>query len=117
MSRSVCVNAAALGLSLLFASGAVLAQSAENGQRAYMKFGCWQCHGTVGQGAVTGIRLAPDPLRYERFVDFVRTTKRTMPPYREAVLSNQDLADIYAYLESIPRATDYRSIPLLNQQR
>ena len=117
MSGSVRVGAAALGLGLLLGGGAAFAQSVENGQRAYMKFGCWQCHGTVGQGAVTGIRLAPDPLRYERFVDFVRTTKRAMPPYREAVLSNQNLADIYAYLESIPRAPDYRGIPLLNEQR
>jgi ubiquinol-cytochrome c reductase cytochrome c subunit len=109
------VGLVTLAASLLVGPAAALAQSVENGQRAYMKFGCWQCHGTVGQGAVTGIRLAPDPLRYERFVEFVRTTKSAMPAYREAVLSNQDLADIYAYLESIPRGLDHRSIPLLNQ--
>jgi hypothetical protein len=32
----------------------------------------------------------------------------------EAVLSNEDLADIHAYLQSIPKAADYKSIPLLN---
>ena len=115
MSHVVRVSVAVLAAAHLIGCGAAFAQSADNGPRAYMKFGCWQCHGTVGQGAVTGIRLAPDPLRYERFVEFIRTSKKAMPPYREAVLSNEDLADIYAYLESIPRAPDYRSIPLLNQ--
>jgi hypothetical protein len=31
------------------------------------------------------------------------------------VLSDADLADIHAYLQSIPAAKDYKSIPLLNQ--
>jgi hypothetical protein len=37
-----------------------------------------------------------------------------MPPYREAVLPNEDLADIYAYLQSVPKTPDYKTIPLLN---
>jgi hypothetical protein len=36
-----------------------------------------------------------------------------MPPYSEAVLSNEDLADIHAYLASIPKPLDPKSIPLL----
>jgi hypothetical protein len=36
-----------------------------------------------------------------------------MPPYREAVLPNDDLADIYAYLQSVPAVPDYKTIPLL----
>jgi hypothetical protein len=31
------------------------------------------------------------------------------------VLSNQELTDIYAYLQSIPAPPDHKSIPLLNQ--
>jgi ubiquinol-cytochrome c reductase cytochrome c subunit len=45
---------------------------------------------------------------------FIRTTKGDMPPYTEKVVSNQDLADIYAYLRSIPPAPEFKSIPLLN---
>ena len=37
-----------------------------------------------------------------------------MPPYREQVLPNEDLADIYAYLQSIPTSPDYKTIPILN---
>jgi hypothetical protein len=48
-------------------------------------------------------------------VAFVRSTNRAMPPYSEKVLPNEDLADIHAYLSSIPKPADYKSIPLLNQ--
>ena len=44
----------------------------------------------------------------------MRTTNRNMPPYKEAVLPNEDLQDIYAYLQSIPPAADWKTIPLLN---
>jgi mono/diheme cytochrome c family protein len=36
-----------------------------------------------------------------------------MPPYPEKILSNEDLADIYAYLQSVQRPPDYTTIPLL----
>jgi ubiquinol-cytochrome c reductase cytochrome c subunit len=68
----------------------------------------------VGQGGVTGPKLAPDPLPLEAISAFIRNSNRAMPPYREAVLPNEDLADIHAYLSSIPKAPDYKSIPLLN---
>jgi len=94
-----------------------LAASAEHGKTAFVQNGCWQCHGTVGQGSIMtsgGKRLAPDPLPRETFYAFVRSTNRTMPPYSEKILSDGDLADIYAYLQSIPKPPDATSIPLLN---
>jgi len=45
----------------------------------------------------------------------VRGSNGPMPPYPEKILSNDDLADIYAYLQSIPKPADHKSIPLLNQ--
>jgi hypothetical protein len=59
--------------------------------------------------------LAPDPLPYDGFSAFVRSTNRAMPPYSEKVLPNGDLEDIHAYLASIPKAKDHKSIPLLSQ--
>jgi ubiquinol-cytochrome c reductase cytochrome c subunit len=106
---------AALAAGLMLGSGGTWAASAEKGKAAFIQHGCWQCHGFVGQGGVTGPKLAPDPLPIEAFTAFVRTTDRAMPPYTEAVLSNDDLADIHAYLESIPKPADAKSIPLLNQ--
>jgi ubiquinol-cytochrome c reductase cytochrome c subunit len=106
---------AAIAAGLLLGPGAALAASAEKGKDTYMKFGCWGCHGMVGQGGITGPKLAPDPTPLEAFTAFVRQTNRAMPPYMEAVLSNEDLADIHAYLSSIPKGPAGKDIPLLNQ--
>ncbi len=94
------------------------AASAEHGKAVFIQKGCWQCHGTMGQGSIAtsgGKRLAPDPLPWEAFSAFVRSTNRAMPPFSEKILSDGDLADIYAYLQSIPKPPAANSIPLLNQ--
>ena len=96
-------------------SGNAFAGDAAKGKIAYVKNGCYQCHGFVGQGGQAGAKLAPKPMPEEAFVNFVRTTNRQMPPYSEQVLSNADLADIYAFVASIPASPDPKSIPLLNQ--
>jgi mono/diheme cytochrome c family protein len=106
---------AMLWIGFLLSPGAALAASAENGKRIFMRAGCWQCHGTVGQGGVTGPKLAPDPLPFDTLSSFVRTTSRAMPPYSEQILPDNDLADIYAYLQSIPKTPDPTTIRLLNQ--
>ena len=112
------IGLAALAAGLLVGQGAALAASAEKGKIAFVKHGCWQCHGFEGQGSVAtsnGKVLAPDPLPFETFSSFVRTTNGQMPPFREAVLTNDELADIYAFLQTIPKPQDYKTIPLLNQ--
>jgi mono/diheme cytochrome c family protein len=90
--------------------------SAERGHQAYMKYQCYTCHGTVGQGADrgTGPKLAPNPVSYEGFVRQVRTPRQDMPPYRKQFVSDQELADIYAYLKSIKASPAAKDIPLLN---
>jgi mono/diheme cytochrome c family protein len=99
----------------LGAQASVPAGDAAKGKITFDRTGCYQCHGTQGQGGSAGARIAaPVPLQWPAFSTFVRTTKRNMPPYTEKVLSNQDLADIYAYLRSIPAAPEFTTIPLLN---
>ena len=92
-----------------------LAADASKGKTAYMKNGCWQCHGEVGQGGAAGKPLAPKPMPLEAFNVFVRNSNGPMPPYPKEILSDADLADIHAYLQSVPAAKDYKSIPLLSQ--
>ena len=111
----ICVRLAALAGGLMLGNATAMAASAENGKQLYVKAGCWQCHGTVGQGGIAGPKLAPGPMPAETFTAFVRTTNRAMPPYREEILSDQDLADIYAYLQAIPAPPDHKGIPLLTQ--
>jgi mono/diheme cytochrome c family protein len=109
---------AALAAVVVFGHGAASAADASKGKAAFLNYGCWQCHGIEGQGsAVTSLGkvLAPDPLPYDGFSAFVRSTNRAMPPYSEKVLPNGDLEDIHAYLASIPKAKDHKTIPLLSQ--
>ena len=90
--------------------------SAETGYQAYMKYQCYTCHGTVGQGADrgTGPRLAPNPVSYATFMSQVRTPRQDMPAYRQAFVSDQEMADIYAYLVSIKPSPAAKDIPLLS---
>jgi len=111
--RSLGLAALAAGLAL-GSSAALAAGDAAKGKENFMKYGCWQCHGTLGQGSpVTGPKLAPDPIPLEAMSSFIRNSRRTMPPYRVEVLPEADLADIHAYLSSVPKPADYKTIPLL----
>lgn len=89
--------------------------NADRGKAVFVQHGCYQCHGFMGQGGSAGKTLAPNPLPFETFSVFVRNSNGPMPPYQKAILSDQDLADIHAYLRSIPKAPDYKSIPLLDR--
>ena len=115
--RSLGLAALAAGVATLAAFGssaALAAGDAAKGKQNFMKYGCWQCHGTIGQGSpVSGPKLAPDPIPLEAMSSFIRSSRRAMPPYRVEVLPEDDLADIHAYLSSIPKAADYKTIPLL----
>ena len=97
-----------------FSPMSVAAQSAEQGKAAYVKHGCWQCHGFAAQGGIAGPKLAPDPMPLVALTAFVRHTRGAMPPYQETILSSADLADIHAWLQSLPRPQDHKNIPLLN---
>jgi len=101
----------------LLADPALAAGDAARGKAAFTKYGCWQCHGFEGQGSVAtsnGKVLAHEPPPWEGFSAYVRTSNTAMPPYSETVLPERDLEDIYAYLTSLPKPKDYKSIPLLS---
>ena len=109
--------AAGLVLGLIGSSGALAADAARGKILFTQKYGCYECHGTQGQGSpVTGPKLAPNPLPYDALSAFIRSSNGPMPPFREAILPTADLQDIYAYLQSIPPAPDYKTIPLLNNK-
>ena len=52
---------------------------------------------------------------FDALANFVRTSTGQMPPYRQEVLPDADLADIYAYLQSMPKPPDVKTVPLLNR--
>ena len=90
--------------------------SAENGKALFMKIGCYQCHGREGQGSTaTGPRLNQNPITFTRFVTYIRKPSGEMPPYTAKVVSEQQAADIFAFLQSLPKPPAVESIPLLKQ--
>jgi mono/diheme cytochrome c family protein len=90
---------------------------AQNGSRIYVSYGCYECHGGVGQGAQqTGApRIGPPALTIDAFARYIHQPSGNMPPYTSKVVSDQDVADIYAFLKSLPPAPPAKDIPLLNQ--
>ena len=88
---------------------------AANGYKLFMADGCYQCHGTVGQGSRgTGPRLAPNPLPYENFEAQLRKPANVMPPYTALVVSEAQLADIYAYVSSLPGPAKPEDVKILH---
>jgi ubiquinol-cytochrome c reductase cytochrome c subunit len=88
--------------------------NAENGKRIFNKIGCYQCHGREGQGSnMTGPRIAPDPVPFDVLARYVRKPTGEMPPYTAKVVSDQELPDIYAFLQSRPHPPAAKNNPLL----
>src|SRR5215467_8640090 len=106
-------------LVLLPLAAVVIAQTkpgdSANGKRLFMRNGCYQCHGTVGQGGLAGPRLAQTKLSLTGFTAYVRNPRPSnMPPYRSKVMTDQELADVFAYIQSVPSPVPLSEIPILN---
>lgn len=116
---SVLIGLACARPALAQPSSAVKATGApsgnqENGKKLYSKVGCWACHGLEAQGAGTyGPRLGPSPVPFPAFLAYIRVPSGEMPPYIRRVLSDQDAADIYAFVQSRPANKSPKDLPLL----
>ena len=68
------------------------------------------------KAALAGARLAQTKLPQIAFTAYVRNPPSGgMPPFRAKVMSDQDLADVYAYIKTFPEPSAAKDIPLLNQ--
>ena len=90
----------------------------EKGRTLYIKYGCYECHGTEAQGGgYTGPRLAPPAEPLEVLFSQVRDPVNEMPPFTKKVLSDHELLDIYAFLQSIPNPPAVNTIPILGTSK
>ena len=115
---------AALAMAVLCASAPVVAADqagpqgdAVNGKRIYLKDACFTCHGRSGQGGVyrgPAPILAQTALPFDGFRALLRDPPGDMPAYSEAVLSDKDIADIYAFVQSLPGRGSAKDIAILN---
>lgn len=96
------------------AAAAAPAGNAETGRKLFTSYGCYQCHGYEAQGSsATGPRLGPRPMPFAGFSKYIRQPTGQMPPYTIKVVSDADLAHIYAFLQALPAPPAVQSIPLL----
>lgn len=116
MSRSFIVTAigALLIASVVTALAADKPANATRGKQLYMSTGCFQCHGTSGEGGgFAGPKVAPTPIPREAFVLQLRKPRARMPVYTDVVMPDKDVDDIYAYLQAIPKGKTAADIPML----
>jgi mono/diheme cytochrome c family protein len=113
MKTIVLITLVAAGVSAL--AQTTPASSAQNGKRLYERDGCWECHGWAGQGGRDGARLADTALTAAQLTRYVRKPTGAMPAYIDKVISDQELADIWAYLKTMPAPKPAKDIPLLNE--
>jgi mono/diheme cytochrome c family protein len=113
-------------MSLLLLTGVASAQNATNGKALFeTKYRCYTCHGFSGQNG-PGARLVPMKLTREAFTAFVRHPRDPrpgsspsgqqdrMPAYSAKMLPDAELADIFAYIKTLPDSHPAKDIPLLN---
>jgi mono/diheme cytochrome c family protein len=87
--------------------------NAENGKALYLTYSCYACHGYDGHGGA-GARLVPMRMNQGGFSTYIRNP-RQMPPYTDKVLSDQQAADLWAYVKSMPESPAASAIPLLSR--
>ena len=92
---------------------AAVGGDAARGRHLFEVDGCYECHGTVGQGG-PGVRLAPSPIPASAIASYIRDPAGEMPPYTSKVVSDADVRDIHAYLGSIEPSRAWSTIPELN---
>ncbi|OGO40750.1 MAG: hypothetical protein A2Z04_09020 [Chloroflexi bacterium RBG_16_57_9] len=71
------------------------------GEALYRYLGCFGCHGNRAEG-VFGPRLANTPLSLENLRAQVRKPRERMPDYTPERVSDEELANVYAFLQSVP---------------
>src|ERR1700734_2755769 len=103
---------------VLLATVTLVAQTpagdAANGKRLFVRDGCYECHGYAGQGGAAGARIAAIGLNARGLIRYVRAPGGQMPAYTDKVITDQELTDIHAHLQTIAKAKQPKDIPLLN---
>lgn len=80
-----------------------------------MAYGCYECHGRAAQGgAGTGPHLAPNPIPVASMIRELRHPNE-MPPYSKTTISDAEIADIRAFLLTLPEPPKADSIAILKK--
>jgi mono/diheme cytochrome c family protein len=121
-TRTLLVAAACATLAFAWTAVSARAQDAPagdaaRGKKIFMADGCFLCHGRVGQGGGYNgpvPALAQTELPFEPFKLQLRRPEDEMPAYSAAVISDEQIADIYTFVRSLPGRRDPKDIAILN---
>ncbi len=69
------------------------------GQTAFTSKGCSACHGANGEGGI-GPKIAGTSRSLDQVTSRVRSGGGAMPAFDSSKVSDQDIANIYAFLQS-----------------
>ena len=81
-----------------------------NGQNLFFSLGCNVCHGDQGEGLV-GPTIAMTIVPLDRVITQYREPLEAMTEFPPDQVSDEDVADIYAWLQSVPRPPEADVIP------
>ena len=85
----------------------------QTGKTLYLKYSCYACHGYDGHGGA-GARLVPMRMNLPGFSAYIKNP-RQMPPYTSKVLTDEQAADLWAFIKSLPESPAASTIPLLSR--
>jgi mono/diheme cytochrome c family protein len=88
------------------------------GKRLYLAVGCFTCHGRSGQGGnMNGPApiLAKTAMPFDGFKGQLRRPVNDMPAYGEQVMTDKQIADIYAFVESLPGPRPTKDMKIFNE--
>jgi mono/diheme cytochrome c family protein len=95
------------------ATQTTLKGNAENGKKLYVTYACYSCHGSQGRAGGAAPAIVP-VMSVDALIKYVRKPTGGMPPFTsKSGVTEQELVDIHAYLATIPKDVDAKTIPLL----
>lgn len=105
MSAASPIRIAGIGISLfafvIIGACATPPGDPETGKKWYTMHNCGSCHGPNGYDG-KAVSIADLDMGFRSFVRKLRKTDAAiMPPFPESKISEQDAAEIYAYLKSL----------------
>jgi mono/diheme cytochrome c family protein len=108
--RRVLLIGTMLVLLLALATGVALAAGdAVKGKALWEAKNCKSCHGALGEGKYAGVR-AGDTRTEADWVKQVRTPRANMPAFAVAQVSDQDLADMLAYMKTLTAPASFTAV-------
>jgi ubiquinol-cytochrome c reductase cytochrome c subunit len=108
--------AASAGIAQTPAAPAAQTGDAANGKKLFVTYLCWSCHGSNGRAGGAAPAITPSTRSAEDLIKYVRKPRGAMPPYTSKSISDRELSDIAAYLRTIPKDPDAKTILLLNEK-